>query len=717
MFMDEFERLYPNEIFLFDSNNLENVDTRLYGFAFNNFDEIVTQNTFQENDQITPNGAYIYTEVKNDEIIIKQDFIGAYGIYLYRKGSYFAISNSFIKLAEYLKDKETLTFNREYAEAFLFTGLCSFAYGETLINEIEVLPRNYKLIINKKNNSINYEIINYQEHTVPLNSKEGLKTLDKWYNKWVNIIRSIKLKTNNISFDLSGGFDTRVVSALWLTSNIDFDNIKIRSNTAKIHVLEEDYEIASKISKKFGFKLNKDISDFNLIPFKEIDTILNISFYTKLGFHKEFYFRYERSDNTLYSFTGAGGETIRGYPNETTDEYIEEILNSANKYDDSLEKPSLNIILNCLNKIKEKSYANDNDDELPERAYKEVRCRNHYGKAIVESFFYNNIALSPLIDMDLHKIKINDDLCEDKHLLIALIYQRYCPDLLNFKFEGGRNIDVETINRAKEINNILPFKKEHLNFISGPIIKGKAPNESVESSHVKFDDANDLIKKVFYSRSFEMEFKKYFPSNYYDEIVKYEQNNNFYPLRHIYSAIAILKLINCTKSKIPYYCIDNEKWLKSFINEPKFENEGKNIENLLSKYYTARIDLKNFGSESNTLEIIKNSDKQSKIHRENWFKDETGEGFVILSKKCSLNLKMKCINDGNLKIWLRSQDFRDKENNYIPIFIDFTKLKINGIDYIEERKHITHDNYYVVEMKVHDSDIITIEIEWLPLNF
>lgn len=222
MFMDEFERLYSNEIFLFDSNNLENVDTRLYGFAFNNFDEIVTQNTFQENDQITPNGAYVYTEVKNDEIIIKQDFIGAYGIYLYRKGSYFAISNSFIKLAEYLKDKEILTFNREYAEAFLFTGLCSFAYGETLINEIEVLPRTYEIIINKKNKSVNYEIKNYQEHTVPLNSEEGLKTLDKWYNKWVNIIRSIKLKTNNISFDLSGGFDTRVVSALWLTSNIDF---------------------------------------------------------------------------------------------------------------------------------------------------------------------------------------------------------------------------------------------------------------------------------------------------------------------------------------------------------------------------------------------------------------------------------------------------------------------------------------------------------------
>lgn len=713
--MDEFKRLYPNEIFLFDSNNLEKVGTRLYGYAFNTCDEIVTQNTLHENDQITPNGAYIYIDVKNDEIIIKQDFIGAYGIYMYKNGSYFAISNSFIKLAEFLKDKEILTFNRDYAEAFLFTGLCSFAYGETLINEIEVLPRNYKVIINKKNKTINYEIKNYGEHTIHLNSKEGLETLDKWYTKWVNIIRSIKLKTNNISFDLSGGFDTRVVSALWLTSNIDFDNIKIRSNTAKIHVLEEDYEIASEISKKFGFKLNNDVSDFNLIPFKEIDTILNISFFIKLGFHKELYFRYEYSDKTLYSFTGAGGETIRGYPNETTDEYISEILNSANKYDDSLEKPSLNVIMDCLNKIKE-CCTNENGDELPEIAYKEVRCRNHYGKAIVESFFYNNIALSPLIDMDLHKLKINDDLCSDKHLLIALIYHRYCPELLNFKFEGGRYIDSETIKYAKEINAMFPFKKEHLNFISGPTIE-KAQEKHVESSSVKFDDANELIKKCFYSRSFEMEFKKYFPANYFNEIIKYEQNNNFYPLRHIYAAIAILKLINCTQSKIPNYSIDNELWLKGFINEPKFENNGKNIENLLSKYYTARIDLKNFGLETNALEILQNSDKQSKVHYENWFKDETGEGFVIESKKCSMKLKMKCINDGNLKLWLRSKDFRDKENNRIPIFIDFTRLKINGIDYIGEKKHISHDNSFVVEKEVKDSEILNIEIEWLPLNF
>lgn len=714
--MDEFKRLYPNEIFLFDSNNLENVDTKLYGFAFNNCDEIVTQNTLHENDKITPNGAYVYIDVKNDEIIIKQDFIGAYGIYLYKNGSYFAFSNSFIKLAEYLKDKEILTFNKEYAEAFLFTGLCSFAYGETLINEIEVLPRNFKIIINKKNKSINYEIKNYQEHTVSLNSKEGLKTLDKWYTKWVNIIRSIKSKTNNISFDLSGGFDTRVVSALWLTSNIDLSKVKVRSNTAKIHVLEEDYEIASEISKKFGFQLNNDVSDFNLIPFKEIDTPLNISFYTKLGFHKELYFRYEYSDNTLYSFTGAGGETIRGYPNETNDEYIDEILKTANRYDDYLEKPSLNVIMNCLNKIK-KCCNNENDDELPEIAYKEVRCRNHYGKAIVESFFYNNIALSPLIDMDLHKLKINDALCDDKHLLIALIYQRYCPDLLNFKFEGGRHIDIETINRAKEINNIHPFVYKELNFISGPDIKEKKPMNHFGGSHVKFDDANDLIRKGFYSRSFEMEFKKYFPANYYNEIIKYEQNNNFYPLRHIYAAIAILKLITCTKSKIPNYSINNERWIKSFINEPKFENDGKNIENLLSKYYAARIDLKNFGSEVNALEIMRNSDKQSKIHYESWFKDEFGEGFIIESKKCSIKLKLKCINDGNLKLWLRSQDFRDKENNRIPIFIDFTKLKIDGIDYIEERKHISHDNYFVVEKNVRDSDIITIEIEWLPLSF
>ena len=94
----------------------------------------------------------------------------------------------------------------------------------------------------------------------------------------------------------------------------------------------------------------------------------------------------------------------------------------------------------------------------------------------------------------------------------------------------------------------------------------------------------------------------------------------------------------------------------------------------LLKYNTARIDLKNFGSEDNSVEIIFNSDSKSQSQFPNWFKTEQGDGLVISSDKNSLDLKIKCIEDGELKIWLRGLDIRDKDNKRIPIYINYTKF-------------------------------------------
>ena len=84
--------------------------------------------------------------------------------------------------------------------------------------------------------------------------------------------------------------------------------------------------------------------------------------------------------------------------------------------------------------------------------------------------------------------------------------------------------------------------------------------------------------------------------------------------------------------------------------------------------------MKNFGSEDNSVEIIFNSDSKSQSQFPNWFKTEQGDGLVISSDKNSLDLKIKCIEDGELKIWLRGLDVRDKDNKRIPIYINYTKF-------------------------------------------
>ena len=63
---------------------------------------------------------------------------------------------------------------------FIVAGLCSVAYSETMISEIETLDRSavVEIDIMKKNLEIHY--LDYGENTIELNSKEGTALLDNW---------------------------------------------------------------------------------------------------------------------------------------------------------------------------------------------------------------------------------------------------------------------------------------------------------------------------------------------------------------------------------------------------------------------------------------------------------------------------------------------------------------------------------------------------------
>lgn len=342
--MLKFEEMCENDFFVIDSNNLHEIKQRLYGFSLQN-DDIIRDKEWNEDINLSKRGAYVSVKVDDDKILISQDFNGCYGVYLYRCEDYFAISNSFLKLVEYIKHDNPITLNQEYADAFLFVGLCSSVYRETLINEIEMLPRNYEIIIDKQTKSIKFNEIDYMEHSIDLDSKEGIKILDKWYNEWITTLRLIRLKTNNLTFDLTGGYDTRVVAALWLTANINLSNISINSKKN----LVDDYKIASQIAKDFNIPLNNSISINR--NYKEFNTTLDSSFYIKLGFHNQIYFKNFINDEIFYAFTGYAGECIRGYPYETTDHYLDLTARRVKKYSETLVHPSVNIIKRSFDRL------------------------------------------------------------------------------------------------------------------------------------------------------------------------------------------------------------------------------------------------------------------------------------------------------------------------------------------------------------------------------
>lgn len=101
-----------SEFFVIDANNLEKVSSKLYGFCLDNSHIVLDIKDLHKD--FGNEGAYVY--VKNDDniITVKQDFVGCYGIYIFRQDDYFAISNSFMYLVDYLKKNYKLTFNKDY---------------------------------------------------------------------------------------------------------------------------------------------------------------------------------------------------------------------------------------------------------------------------------------------------------------------------------------------------------------------------------------------------------------------------------------------------------------------------------------------------------------------------------------------------------------------------------------------------------------------------
>lgn len=145
-----------------------------------------------------------------------------------------------------------------------------------------------------------------------------------------------------------------------------------------------------------------------------------------------------------------------------------------------------------------------------------------------------------------------------------------------------------------------------------------------------------------------------------------------------------------------------------------FDKLDYDIKYDLIKYATLRIDLKNFGLD-NDVEILEISDENIFPKRPDWLSNEEGRGFILQSFKGLINLKVKCINKGVLRITLRGIDFRDSKRDRFPVYVNITNLKINNEEIIENRL-VWHSEPYIFKKEVDDSEIIDLEIKWSPIN-
>ena len=101
------------EFFVVDSEHLDQVKEKLYGFTFVNNTLVEDIHILGDRDP-KGNGAYVCVKKEQNQICISQDFIGSYGLYLYKEQDYFALSNSFIALLDHVKQSHKTVYGIIY---------------------------------------------------------------------------------------------------------------------------------------------------------------------------------------------------------------------------------------------------------------------------------------------------------------------------------------------------------------------------------------------------------------------------------------------------------------------------------------------------------------------------------------------------------------------------------------------------------------------------
>lgn len=740
--MDEMKKMEPlcrdnksrdffdpeKEFFLIDSEHLDEVKTHFYGYSVQS-NGIFEQENFTKEaaDALDGCGAYLYVErLADGQIRIQQDFNGSWGIYLYRNGDYFALSSSFFRLLEHIKTRFPLTLDRNYANYLLLASLCTHSYAETAVEEIKLIDKDVVLFIDTENAQLRFEYTEYAEVSTALDTMEGMATLDRWFEKWTTLFRNLQARTNNISTCLSGGFDSRITFLLTLCSRIDLNDIQVFSIHNNLHTHAEDYEIASEIANYYGFKLNNKDLDKQAFHYSLKDSI-NISYYTKLATHKQMFFKTIKVAKKRYIISGAGGEALRSHWNQTAERFISGQSGRARRYTSQLAQE----IANSTEKIHWSAFRAADEKfgveevgstRYPMYLYRLTRCRHHFGKEAVERLFSNDYELAPLLDPDIRSLKLETAECSDRNLLVALICVRYCPSLLDFRFEGGRSIRPETIDCARKINEAfpraatVPAVKSH-----GPfqvITQDKRVLEVLQSGQdnpaLPAKATAQYMKTVFDSCSFQKLFATYFDEELYDFAKQYAEEKDYVPMQECYGIIGITAVIeDVVESRCQPTLTQS---LDYFIEENPYEPDNlTELVKRLKNDLTARVDIKLTGTDAN-LELAWISDVRASVKQPKWLQKD-GVGYVIEAYHGTLDLKLHVCAGEKLSIRLRGRDVRNEQGEQVPYWITYQTVRYNGEEEIQGAQNACHGKSITLSHSVQDGDMVTLHLEWAPCRY
>lgn len=442
--------------FVVASDNYKSFSSRIYGY-------VIDGNTMYHNyifpdssiPEFTKENVGFYTLIKREQskIEISMDAMGYGLVYYYNDGEFWAASNSFYKLMTYLKTRVKLTFDSEYG--YLFSGVPHYGtivHSRSLIKEIKLLALNEKIVVDTERSSMSITQIAF-DPIVKINTAEGLEAIDKWARKWIKFVRLLAKRGEQINVQLSGGFDSRFVMSLILASGIDMDKINIESSIG----LKEDFEIASSIAEHYNFKLNAMMMKNYRHHYMNPQTIFDANIFSRLGNHKEFlpYNHYICYEKPVFMF--GGYECMRCWFQDSTEGFIRFCYRECIDTEASKEairkvcEETFDYVENRFN------YSITRESNMLNYSYNYGKGRYNYGTSVQVMQTGNQLMCSPIADPMLICIDPVYDGNDDYDILCCYVMYRFAPDLLTFPFDKNRAFKPETVEKAKQISDSMPF--------------------------------------------------------------------------------------------------------------------------------------------------------------------------------------------------------------------------------------------------------------------
>lgn len=708
--------------FFIDSSLIKGIETSIYGWYITD-DSISSEIPKEEFEPV--DGCFVYIKRLENRIVITQDWLGSYGLYLYKDNNYFAISNSFILLVDKIKKDHRISLNEDYANYLLAGAMVPLAYAETMVNEIELLDRRAIISIDFDNN-LTIENRDFEEYTIDLDSSAAFDIIDNWFYSWTNRIKNIYSNTTNIFADLSGGFDSRLTFMLFLKSGIFNEKTRIRTREDKLHTHNEDYQIAKEITETYNIKLNAGILDSEK-TILNVSDVLDNSFYPKLCIHTQMYYRTEFNNNVLIHVCGLGGELIRNYWTMPREVFTDTEAARSKKHPEfsQVMEESIRRVLNTSYKCvddNERKFGRTIDPNLfTLMLYRDTRTRYQISRSGTEAFNSNEVLLCPLTDHDLIKLKFKTKECFDDHLLLAVLFDRFEPGLMDFKVQGRRFISDETRNYAHMLNEKYP-KKQYQQNSQKIISKNKDALFMHKSLKIENDfqylstKPNEIVKKTYESQHIkELVYEKY-GQKLYDRILKESKTIKYFPLSRVIVTLGICKILDDQNASITNSISSPGAYLDACQNNRNGFNKKDLLDfhPYLDAYKTLRIDCKNRGSSSNDIIVLNKSDQNLKILKPDWIGNSSGNGVVIRSLSGILYLELKCVNKGVISISFKGIDCKRADKSRVPFYIDLKRIIVNDTIVLNENCTVWHDDPFLYKKAVKDNDTLRIFVEWEP---